>query len=161
MVYDGLRSPTEYESTPLIAHVLQEYFLRLVGTYRDFIQPEGAAANGAAAKLDGNAAQESPSEGRSLGDIRAQPSFRQSPRAQTGRAEDDGCLRWVSSCLGHAIAICCSGCNQPAAVLHALLKPCPALDYFNLPRRGQLRSLASNQVHVKHGAKQYKKLTPA
>lgn len=43
VVYDGLRSPTEYESTPIIAHVLQEYFLRLTGRYRDFIHPEGTA----------------------------------------------------------------------------------------------------------------------
>ena len=41
VVYDGLRSPTEFESTPVIAHVLQEYFLRLLGRYREFIQPKG------------------------------------------------------------------------------------------------------------------------
>ena len=60
VVYDGLRSPTEYESTPIIAHVLQEYFLRLMGRYRDFIQPEGAAraATGAApAEEQANAGQ--------------------------------------------------------------------------------------------------------
>ena len=95
VVYDGLRSPTEYESTPLIAHVLQEYFLRLVGQYRDFVQPDEAVANAAAARLDNSAQQESSSEHKDLEDIRAQPSFRQSPRAQPGKAgaEDDGCLR--------------------------------------------------------------------
>lgn len=33
-----LRSPTEYESTPVIGHCLQEYFLKLLGNYREFVE---------------------------------------------------------------------------------------------------------------------------
>ena len=97
VVYDGLRNPTEYESTPIIAHVLQEYILRLMGRYREFIQPEGTPRAGAAAAPApaDDQAQASPSGQRTLEGIRARPSFRQSPKAQSGRggADDDGFLR--------------------------------------------------------------------
>ena len=97
MVYDGLRNPTEYESTPIIAHVLQEYILRLMGRYREFIQPEGTSRPGAAAAPApaDDQAQASPSGQQTLEGIRARPSFRQSPKAQSGRAgaDDDGFLR--------------------------------------------------------------------
>ena len=33
-----LRSPTEFESTPVIGHCMQEYFLKLLGGYREFIE---------------------------------------------------------------------------------------------------------------------------
>lgn len=95
VVYDGLRNPTEYESTPIIAHVLQEYILRLMGRYREFIQPEGTPRAGATAAPAEDQAQVSPSGQQTLEGIRARPSFRQSPKAQSGRAgaDDDGFLR--------------------------------------------------------------------
>lgn len=33
-----LRSPTEFESTPVIGHCMQEYFLKLLGGYREFVE---------------------------------------------------------------------------------------------------------------------------
>ena len=33
-----LRSPTEFDSTPLIGHCMQEYFLKLLGSYREFVE---------------------------------------------------------------------------------------------------------------------------
>lgn len=33
-----LRSPTEFESTPVIGHCMQEYFLKLLAGYREFIE---------------------------------------------------------------------------------------------------------------------------
>ena len=33
-----LRSPTEFESTPVIGHCMQEYFLKLLGGYREFLE---------------------------------------------------------------------------------------------------------------------------
>lgn len=38
LVYKMLRSPTEFESTPVIGHCMQEYFLKLMGSYRDFVE---------------------------------------------------------------------------------------------------------------------------
>ena len=38
VVYQMLRSPTEFESTPVIGHCMQEYFLKLLGGYREFIE---------------------------------------------------------------------------------------------------------------------------
>jgi hypothetical protein len=43
MVYGMLRSPTEYESTPMIAELMQEYMLRLMMQYGQYIRPEGLA----------------------------------------------------------------------------------------------------------------------
>ena len=99
VVYDGLRSPTEFESTPIIAHVLQEYFLRFMGRYREFVQPEGSLRGAALAAED--PAQSGASLQRMSGDIRARPSFRHSPKAAatgpgTGAragADDEGYLR--------------------------------------------------------------------
>ena len=97
VVYDGLRSPTEFESTPIIAHVLQEYFLRFMGRYREFVQPEGSLRDPALAPED--SARSGASLQRMSGDIRARPSFRQSPKAAvaaTGAragADDEGYLR--------------------------------------------------------------------
>ena len=45
MTYQTLRSPTEFESTPIIAHLMQEFFLKLLGRYRDFIEPDSQQAN--------------------------------------------------------------------------------------------------------------------
>ncbi|DBA87177.1 TPA: hypothetical protein ACH3X2_005181 [Trebouxia sp. C0005] len=94
VVYDGLRSPTEFESTPVIAHVLQEYFLRLLGRYREFVQLEGTSGQPT------RVSEEQGHRGLSLqrisfsGDIKARPSFRQSPRAPgSTRPDDDGYLR--------------------------------------------------------------------
>ena len=100
VVYDGLRSPTEFESTPVIAQVLQEYFLRLLGWYREFVQPEGTPRQPSAAPddLNGPSLQRNSMSGRD-GEIRARPSFKQSPKAAvpSGRnaaaADDDGYLR--------------------------------------------------------------------
>ncbi|GAB4816726.1 hypothetical protein N2152v2_003772 [Parachlorella kessleri] len=39
---DGTLSSTEFNSTPFIASVMQEYFLKLVGKYRLYIQPDAA-----------------------------------------------------------------------------------------------------------------------
>lgn len=95
VVYDGLRSPTEFESTPVIAHVLQEYFLRFMGRYREFVQPEGTLRD--ASLVSEDHAHAGPSLQRPSGDIRARPSFRQSPKAvgacARAGAEDDGYLR--------------------------------------------------------------------
>jgi hypothetical protein len=33
-----LKSPTEFESTPVIGHCMQEYFLKLLGGYREFVE---------------------------------------------------------------------------------------------------------------------------
>ena len=38
LVYQGLRSPTEFESTPVIGHLMQEYYLKLLGSYREFVE---------------------------------------------------------------------------------------------------------------------------
>jgi hypothetical protein len=43
MLYGMMRSPTEYESTPLAAELMQEYMLRLMHRYRNFIRPEEPA----------------------------------------------------------------------------------------------------------------------
>ena len=45
MTYQTLRSPTEFESTPIIAHLMQEYFLKLLGRYREFIEPDRGPAD--------------------------------------------------------------------------------------------------------------------
>lgn len=66
VVYDGLRSPTEYESTPIIAHVLQEYFLRLMGRYREFIQPEGTARAATGAATGAAPAEEQANAGQAV-----------------------------------------------------------------------------------------------
>ena len=115
VVYDGLRSPTEFESTPIIAHVLQEYFLRFMGRYREFVQPEGTLRDPA---LSSDVpTQTGPSLTRMSGDIRARPSFRQSPKAAAppgggprAGVDDDGYFRF---CLpGCAM----SGCFVSACV---------------------------------------------
>ncbi|GLC43834.1 hypothetical protein PLESTB_000913400 [Pleodorina starrii] len=41
-VFKTVRSPTEYESSPLITGVMQEYFVRLFGSYRRFIHEQGS-----------------------------------------------------------------------------------------------------------------------
>ncbi|KAK9818990.1 hypothetical protein WJX81_007496 [Elliptochloris bilobata] len=48
LVYRTLRSPTELEATPLVAGLLQEYHLRLVGHYREFVEPDSVAPDPAA-----------------------------------------------------------------------------------------------------------------
>ena len=109
VVYDGLRSPTEFESTPIIAHVLQEYFLRLMGRYREFVQPEGSLRDPALAPED--PIQPGASLQRVSEDIRARPSFRHSPKAAAtaagtgGRAgaDDEGYLRCCLPCSAKAI----------------------------------------------------------
>lgn len=40
MLYGMMRSPTEYESTPLAAELMQEYMLRLMQRYKQYIRPE-------------------------------------------------------------------------------------------------------------------------
>ena len=45
MTYQTLRSPTEFESTPIIAHLMQEYFLKLLGRYRQFVEPDSEQPN--------------------------------------------------------------------------------------------------------------------
>ena len=106
VVYDGLRSPTEFESTPIIAHVLQEYFLRFMGRYREFVQPEGSLREPALAPE--NPTQSGASLQRMSGDIRARPSFRQSPKAAVAAtatragADDEGYLRCCLLCSSKA-----------------------------------------------------------
>ena len=99
VVYEGLRSPTEFESTPIIAHVLQEYFLRFMGRYREFVQPEGTLRDPVLSSDDPT--QSGPSITRMSGDIRARPSFRQSPKAAAppgggprAGVDDDGYFRF-------------------------------------------------------------------
>lgn len=109
VVYDGLRSPTEFESTPIIAHVLQEYFLRFMGRYREFVQPEGSLRDPALAPED--SARSGASLQRMSGDIRARPSFRQSPKAAVAAAgaragaDDEGYLRCCLALLCFAKTI--------------------------------------------------------
>ncbi len=129
LVYDGLRSPTEFESTPVIAHVLQEYFLHLLGRYREFVQPEGTS------REPTPVSEEQGHPGPSLqrisfsGDIRARPSFRQSPRAagsaRPGAADDDGYLRCspataiychVSICSNNLLCCAYSLLNVPSYI---------------------------------------------
>lgn len=118
VVYDGLRSPTEFESTPVIAHVLQEYFLRLLGRYREFVQPEGTLRQPAPASDDQAHAGPSLQRISMSGDIRARPSFRHSPRApgsaRPGAADDNGYLRCRPAAMplvwGSSHVLCLSSC---------------------------------------------------
>lgn len=121
VVYDGLRSPTEFESTPIIAHVLQEYFLRFMGRYREFVQPEGSLRDVALASDD--PPQSGPSFTRMSGDIRARPSFRHSPKAAApgagprAGADDDGYLRCCPPCFGGSLlSSACEGCQCYAEI---------------------------------------------
>ncbi|GFR44889.1 hypothetical protein Agub_g6233 [Astrephomene gubernaculifera] len=41
-VFKTVRSPTEYESSPVITGVMQEYFVRLFGSYRRYIHDQAA-----------------------------------------------------------------------------------------------------------------------
>lgn len=43
--YRQLKSPTEYESSPFIASIMQEYFLKLLGNYRSFMHEDTPALN--------------------------------------------------------------------------------------------------------------------
>ena len=35
-----LRSPSEFESTPAVAELMQNYFLKLLSRYREFVEPD-------------------------------------------------------------------------------------------------------------------------
>jgi len=53
-----LRSPTEFDSTPVIGHCMQEYFLKLLGSYREFVEldspiPQAAVPPGGQSRLPG------------------------------------------------------------------------------------------------------------
>lgn len=129
VVYDGLRSPTEFESTPIIAHVLQEYFLRFMGRYQEFVQPEGSLRDPALASDDPT--QSGPSLIRMSGDIRARPSLRQSPKAAgppgggpRAGADDDGYLRYCLPCCtmsGHLLLVGCGKVTQGIVDIRALI----------------------------------------
>eukprot|EP00884_Botryococcus_braunii_P014564 jgi/Botrbrau1/23108/Bobra.0243s0042.1 len=58
MLYGMMRSPTEYESTPLAAELMQEYMLRLMYRYRHYIRPEESSS------FTDEAGPDSPSLGR-------------------------------------------------------------------------------------------------
>lgn len=45
LLYAELRSPTEQESTPSITALFQEFFVRLVGAYRESVLPEASGDN--------------------------------------------------------------------------------------------------------------------
>lgn len=133
-----MRSPTEFESTPVITHVLQEYFLRLLGRYREHIQPEGTPRQPAPASEDhshaGPSLQRISLSGLS-GDIRARPSFRQSPKAagavNRGAADDDGYLR----CALHILACCietyhvCHSCASVFTLIQRVKGRCMFVSY--------------------------------
>lgn len=68
-----MRSPTEFNSTPKAGEVLQEYYLRLVGRYRECIAPEPPPAYGASA---GAAAQQPQQPQRGPSDVGAVASPR-------------------------------------------------------------------------------------
>ena len=56
LVYQDLRSPTEFESTPVIGHLMQEYYLKLLGSYREFVevdQPDPQPSNPTASMQQG------------------------------------------------------------------------------------------------------------
>lgn len=40
VVRDHTQSPTEFDSTPKCAELLQDFFVRLVGSYRRFVRPD-------------------------------------------------------------------------------------------------------------------------
>lgn len=46
LLHAELRSPTEQESTPSITALFQEFFLRLVGAYRESVVVEGVGQPG-------------------------------------------------------------------------------------------------------------------
>ena len=77
-----LRSPTEYESTPLIGHLMQEYFLKLLGGYREFIEVD---------LPDGDDMPSGP------------PEPRTGPRLQV---QDDGYLRCIRRLLDRRTGWC-------------------------------------------------------
>jgi len=49
--YNNLKNPTEYESSPLIAGIMQQYFLKLIGDYRRFIHEDTPQMNAQFAAL--------------------------------------------------------------------------------------------------------------
>ncbi|KXZ56010.1 hypothetical protein GPECTOR_2g1562 [Gonium pectorale] len=114
-VFKTVRSPTEYESSPVITGVMQEYFLRLFGSYRRFIHDqahEPLLRNNPAGSSSGAAAQRSTHGGRNGRDTRTAHLASSgldgapSPQGQSGRLHDD-MLR------GHGFYF-----DQPAFVAH-------------------------------------------
>eukprot|EP00891_Asterochloris_glomerata_P004797 jgi/Astpho2/4797/Aster-00342 len=105
MVHSSLRSPTEFESTPVIGHLMQEYFLKLLGRYRDFIMPEdvykaaAAAASVSGRRDSGTGVLPSPRT------IRARPSFRHTSSVSSrlrGEPDDDDSLIVAGYRFDHA-----------------------------------------------------------
>ncbi|KAK9829376.1 hypothetical protein WJX72_005465 [[Myrmecia] bisecta] len=88
VVYNTLRSPTEYESTPIIGHLMQEYFLKVIGRYREFVQPDGELQIKAATPTSDTAAQKS-----------HRPAAAGGPHKHA--AKDDGIIRHAGHHFDH------------------------------------------------------------
>lgn len=81
MVFERMRSPTEFESTPVVAHLMQEFFLQLFGKYRKFVSIEAVEVPVAEASPRGPKLGRTASGGHAL-----------------GHGEDDGILRSAWDC---------------------------------------------------------------
>ncbi|GFH30998.1 UDENN domain-containing protein, partial [Haematococcus lacustris] len=44
-VHKNIRSPTEYETSPMIAGIMQQFFLKLFGRYHQFVHEDSPEAN--------------------------------------------------------------------------------------------------------------------
>ncbi|BDA43641.1 probable DENN domain-containing protein 1C at N-terminal half [Coccomyxa sp. Obi] len=56
LLRETLRSPVEYESTPVIAALMQEYMVKLLGRYREFVERDVPGSPGPAAVPEANGA---------------------------------------------------------------------------------------------------------